>query len=58
MSEHVVPVKLDREELHLLVSWGFAIRGLDGKHFSKPEQALLDKLRAFRDERLFLGSDS
>lgn len=57
VGEHVVPVKLDREELHMLVQWGFAIRKLDGDAFTEAEQLLLDKLKAFRDERLFLESD-
>jgi hypothetical protein len=55
MSErHEVAVKLDREELHLLVTWGYAIRSADTDSFSEAEHKLLGKLKALRDERLVL----
>lgn len=51
-----VAVMLDREELHLLVTWGYVVRGLSAEEFSRfRQQELHDKLRALRDERLVLG---
>lgn len=50
-----VAVKLNRDDLHLLVTWGYSIRGLDGRRFSEPEEHLLDKLKMFRDELMVFG---
>lgn len=50
-----VALKLSTPELQILVTWGYAIREGDGVNFSEAEQALLDKLKAQRDERHVLG---
>lgn len=42
------PMQLASHELHILVSWGYAIRGLDKETFSQPELDLLERLKGHR----------
>jgi hypothetical protein len=46
------PPALHAEELHLIVSWGHAIRDLEPVAFSDVEQRLLERLRIERNEAM------
>lgn len=60
MGKHEVAVRLDREELHVLVTWGYSLRERSPEEFDNDPQmrSLLDKLKALRDERLVFGGDN